>query len=71
MFISSIMMLFQVWWFPKTSEQYRIRGSLLLIGEIVILAMAFFAGGLGFGGRSFSSSGLLGSWLVVFHTFDL
>ena len=31
--------------------------SLLLIGEIVILAMAFFAGGLGgvFGGRSFSS----------------
>jgi len=37
--------------------------SLLLIGEIVILAMAFFAGGLGFGGRSFSSSGLLGSWL--------
>ena len=27
--------------------------SLLLIGEIVILAMAFFAGGLGFGGRSF------------------
>ena len=30
--------------------------SLLLIGEIVILAMAFFVGGLGFGGRSFSSS---------------
>lgn len=29
--------------------------SLLLIGEIVILAMAFFVGGLGFGGRSFSS----------------
>ena len=31
--------------------------SLLLIGEIVILAMAFFAGGLGgvFGGRAFSS----------------
>ena len=27
--------------------------SLLLIGEIVILAMAFFAGGLNFGGRSF------------------
>jgi len=22
-----------VWWFPKTSEQYRIRGSLLLIGD--------------------------------------
>ena len=33
MFISSIMMLLQVWWFPKTSEQYRIRGSLLLIGD--------------------------------------
>ena len=33
MFISSIMMLLQVWWFPKTSEQYRIRGSLLLIGH--------------------------------------
>ena len=30
--------------------------SLLLIGEIVILAMAFFAGGLGIGGRSFTSS---------------
>jgi len=32
--------------------------SLLLIGEIVILAMAFFAGGLGsgFGGRSLSNS---------------
>ena len=29
--------------------------SLLLIGEIVILAMAFFAGGLNFGGRSFPS----------------
>ena len=26
-------MLLQVWWFPKTSEQYRIRGSLLLIGD--------------------------------------
>jgi hypothetical protein len=22
-----------VWWFPKTSEQYRVRGSLLLIGD--------------------------------------
>ena len=29
--------------------------SLLLIGEIVILAMAFFSGGLGLGGRSFSA----------------
>ena len=33
--------------------------SLLLIGEIVILAMAFFAGGLGFSGRSFSTSPLM------------
>ena len=30
--------------------------SLLLLGEIVILAMAFFVGGLGFSGRSLSSS---------------
>ena len=48
--------------------------SLLLIGEIVILAMAFFAGGLGFGGRSFSGASGLSSWLVVFMihlcTFD-
>ena len=29
--------------------------SLLLIGEIVILAMAFFSGGLGFSGRSFGA----------------
>ena len=33
--------------------------SLLLIGEIVILAMAFFSGGLGFGGRSFSENSLV------------
>ena len=26
-------MLLQVWWFPKTSEQYRIRGFVLLIGD--------------------------------------
>ena len=29
----NFMMLLQVWWFPKTSKQYRIRGSLLLIGD--------------------------------------
>merc|ERR1719412_2602698 len=33
--------------------------SLLLIGEIVILAMAFFSGGLGFGGRSFNDNSLV------------
>ena len=33
MFYSNFMMLLQVWWFPKTSEQYRIRGSVLLIGD--------------------------------------
>ena len=23
----------KVWWFPKTSEQYRVRGSVLLVGD--------------------------------------
>ena len=33
--------------------------SLLLIGEIVILAMAFFSGGLGLGRRSFNDHSLV------------